>query len=92
MSSLAWGRAIAPWTPTGFCAALSLITICGLRWSVAVGGSDWAWATPFLCFLPMCFVFVGMALSGMRREISELRKQVVELRQDNGETRDDAQP
>jgi hypothetical protein len=85
MISLARNKqSIAPWSPAVFCAALSLITVYGIVTSVGAGGNDWGWAVPFVCFLPMCFVFVGMAMSGMRREISELRKQVAELRQDNG--------
>jgi hypothetical protein len=83
MISLARKQALAPWLPMGFCASLSLITVCGIHGSVAAGGSDWAWAVPFLCFLPMCFFGVGAVVSDMRREISELRKQVAELRQDN---------
>lgn len=80
-SSVAWGRAAAPWMPTVFCATLSLITICQNHWLTVVNHSDYgSWAVVFLCFLPMCFGFAGMAMSGMRREISELRKQVAELR------------
>jgi hypothetical protein len=84
MISLASRRAVLPWLPVGFCAALSVITICqNLRLTVINHTDIGGWAIVFLCFLPMCFVFVGMGMFEMRREISELRKQVAELRDKN---------
>ena len=74
----------AHWVPAGYCVALSLITLCGVYWSVRVGGPDWGWAIPFLCFLPVCFFHVGATTSAMQREITELRKQVAELQRGNG--------
>ncbi len=92
MISSARRRALAPWIPAGFCAALSFITILQSLWAAVVNrGDSGGWAVAFLCFLPMCFFFVGVAMTEMRREISELRKQVAELQQKNGETRGDPQ-
>ena len=60
------------WVPTLFCGFLSLVAL-----GVALfAPSPAAWAPAFLCFLPMCFVFVGSALSNMQREIRELRAQL----------------
>jgi len=78
-------RATLPWIATAFCAALSLLTICQNLWLSVVNHSDYGgWAIGFLCFLPICFYWVGVAMSKMQREISELRKQVAELQRDNG--------
>jgi hypothetical protein len=85
MISLTQKRALAPWLPAAFCAALSLITM-------ANHSDVEGWAISFLCWLPFSFFLVGLPMSEMRREIAELRKQVAELRQDNGETHDDATP
>ena len=88
MISVALRRVAAPWLPAAFCAALSLITICQNLWLSVVNRTDTGgWSIVFLCFLPMCFFFVGAGMSKMQREISELRRQVAELRQ---ETRDNA--
>jgi ABC-type tungstate transport system substrate-binding protein len=38
--------------------------------------SSAALAPVFLCFLPMCFFFVGSAIRNMQREIRELRAQL----------------
>lgn len=68
------------WVPFGFCVFLSLVTIALNLWlSIANGASAGGWAVAFLCFLPMCFFFVGAATSQMQGEILELRRQVVEL-------------
>lgn len=78
-------RAILPWAPAGLCASLSLITICTNLWLTVVNHTDiGSWAIVFLCFLPLCFLFVGSAMSEMRHEISNLQTQVAELQQDDG--------
>jgi hypothetical protein len=68
----------------GFCVALSVITLYNNLRLTEINHSDiGGWATVFLCFLPMCFFFVGTGMSVMRREVLELRKQVAELRDKN---------
>ena len=73
-------RATLPWVPMGFCAFLSLITVTANIWLSFVNHSDsGGWAIGFLCFLPMCFYFVGAATSKTQGEILELRKQLAAL-------------
>ena len=73
-------QAVAPWLPMIFSAVLSLITLIAIVASASTPGShSWGWAIPFLCFLPMCFLFVGAAVAQSRKEILDLRAQVAEL-------------
>lgn len=62
------------WLPMGFCAALSLICV------VTFIGFPGAWVIPFLCFLPLCFMFAGTVTTNLQREVRELREQIAELR------------
>jgi hypothetical protein len=78
-------RAARPWAAAGFCAFLSLITVCTNLWLSFRNGSDYGgWAIGFLCFLPLCFYQVGATIYQMQREILELREQVTKLQRDNG--------
>jgi hypothetical protein len=89
MISLAAKRTASPWVPTVFCVFLSAITVVSNLGLTMVNHSDYGgWAIPFLCFLPMCFFFVGAGMAGMRREILELQKQVGKLRQHNNDQSD----
>ena len=73
-------RSVLPWVPLGFCAFLSLITIVANLWLSWTKRADiGGWAIAFLCFLPMCFYFVGAATSQMQSEILDLRRQLSEL-------------
>ena len=73
-------QAAAPWLPMIFSAVLSLITLIALVASASIPGSgSGGWEIPFVCFLPMCFFFVGAALTHTRKEILDLRAQVAEL-------------
>ena len=60
------------WVPALFCGFLPLITLG----AVLFAPSSAALAPVFLCFLPMCFFFVGSAIRNMQREIRELRAQL----------------
>jgi hypothetical protein len=64
-------QTLQPWLPALFCAFLSVMALL-------VTPLD-AGKPAFFAFLPMCFFFVGVATSQMRREIIALRKQVAEL-------------
>ena len=64
-----------PWLPALFCALLSLLALC--LW--AVSSTD-RWTPAFFAFLPMCFVFSGMATSSMYRQILDLQRELADLR------------
>jgi len=55
-----------------FCGILSLVALG----AVLFAPSTAALAPVFLCFLPMCFFFVGSEVRNMQREIRELRAQL----------------
>ena len=57
----------------GFCAALSLISVTTFI------ASPGAWAIPFLCFLPLCSMFVATVTNNLQRELRELREQLAKL-------------
>jgi hypothetical protein len=61
-----WGAAI-------FCAAISAISFVGTL------DTSNLWFAIFFGFLPLCFVFLGKAMSRMNREVQALREKVSEL-------------
>ncbi len=63
------------WIPMGFSAALSLICV-----STFISFPT-AWVIPFLCFQPICFMFVATVTSNLQREVRELREQVAKLQE-----------
>jgi hypothetical protein len=67
-------KPIALWIPAAFCAFLSLSAL-----AFQIGSDSGVWKPAFYRFLPMCFFFVGSAMSHMQKEIRELRKQLTEL-------------
>jgi len=80
MLSVEKRRTFRPWVAMGFCAFLSLITIIQNLWlSIANHADNGSWAVVFLCFLPMCFLFVGTAISQMQGEVSDLRRELAKL-------------
>lgn len=76
-------RKSAPWVAAGFCAALSAMTIVTDLSLSFINHTNSNLPIVFLCFLPMCFFFVGAAVSDMRNQIRELREQVATLKQTN---------
>jgi hypothetical protein len=62
------------WLPALFCAALSVLAL-GV-WS----GSGDRWTPAFVAFLPMCFLFSGLASSQTSRQVAELQREVAALR------------
>lgn len=62
------------WLPTLYCVALACI--CAVAFISRGSGTG---ILPFLCFLPMCFMFVAIVTSNLQREIRELREQVAKL-------------
>lgn len=57
---------VLPWLSAGFSAFLCILA---LTMSLQNG----YWKPVFFSFLPICFVFIGIALAQMHREIQELR-------------------
>ncbi|MBL8692816.1 MAG: hypothetical protein JNJ88_01830 [Planctomycetes bacterium] len=71
-------KTIRLWIPAAFCAFLSWSAL-----GVQLISETAAWKPMFFCFLPMCFFFVGSAMSEMSREIRDLRDQVGSLQLKN---------
>ena len=69
-------QTISYWVPAAFCAFISFIALFGSTTSDA----GW-WRPAFFAFLPMCFFFVGTAMSQIHREIRELRKQFAQMQE-----------
>ena len=68
-----------PWLSAIFCAFLSGVTVIGsllVRW--LTDGSENI-ALVFYCFLPSCFMFVGIFLSKLQKENHELRSKIDSL-------------
>jgi hypothetical protein len=63
------------WIPAAFCAFISLIALFASTRSPDPG---W-WRPVFFAFLPMCFYFVGSAMTQMQRELRSLRHRLTEL-------------
>jgi hypothetical protein len=71
MQKQSWRERAQPWLAAGFCALVSLMTVAINLWKLESTGMN-----PFLCFLPMCFVFVAYPIVLMRKEIEELRSRL----------------
>jgi hypothetical protein len=71
MQKQSWRERAQPWAAASFCAFLSVITVVenlALRENTGIN--------PFLCALPMCFVFAAYPMILMRTEIRELRSRL----------------
>lgn len=76
----------SPWIAAAFCAFLSLITVVGnIVLSFVVGPNGGDSMIGFLCFIPMCFYFVGMVIYQMQGEIGQLKRQIANLQQQSQE-------
>jgi hypothetical protein len=73
-----------PWIAMGFCAALSAITVAANLWLSFKNGTDVGGGViaVFLCNLPMCFYFTGVATAQLQREIADLKLQIAQLQRD----------
>ncbi len=70
---------LTPWMPAIFCGALSLITVLAdIIGRFATGTANVGLST-FLCFLPVCFLYVGAMLNNLRNENRELKRQLEEI-------------
>lgn len=70
----------SPWLPVIFCIFLSSITVAGnLFLAFRSGTPQTGIELVFHCFLPLCFLFVGAAVSKLQKENRELRKQIQEV-------------
>jgi hypothetical protein len=71
MQKQSWRERAQPWAAAGFCALMSVMTVVAnlaLRANTVMN--------PFLCALPMCFVFAAYPVILMRGEIRELRSRL----------------
>ena len=69
---------IAPGLPAIFCGGLSLITVVTDVVGRAMTGTADAGLSTFLCFLPICFFFVGVMLKNLRDENRVLKRRLDE--------------
>ena len=69
---------IWPWLPAIMCAVLSLITVVTDIFGRFTTGTANLGLSTFLCFLPMCFIHVGIMLSNLRDENRELKRRLDE--------------
>ena len=70
---------IAPWLPAVFCAILSFITLVEQFFVAFRSGNASNMPIAFLCFLPMCFFFVGASLSHLQKENRALKERLDEF-------------
>jgi hypothetical protein len=64
---------IGTWVPAVFCAFIS--------YTALYSSSDNYWRPVFFSFLPMCFVFAGISLWQLQREVRGLRERLAQLEQ-----------
>lgn len=81
---------LMPWLPAIFCGILSLLTVIADIAGRFTTGTDHIGLTTFLCFLPMCFFFVGTALKNLRDENQLLKRRLDEALRDDNRQRDAA--
>ncbi len=67
------------WAPAAL--AFATLAIAGGVFTRAEGANAWLVCIPFVTAFPMCFVFVGIALSAHRRRIEKLESTVATLEQ-----------
>ena len=72
---------IGPWLPAIFSAVLAIIVIVADLWALRIGGSAGAADTVYMIFLPMCFFFLGVYLSKLRKDYLELRDRLDSVNQ-----------
>ncbi len=68
------------WIPAAFCCFISFMALFAPVLTPRGIAAEW-WRPAFFAFLPMCFLFVGFALTQMHRELGELRQRLLELEQ-----------
>ena len=81
---------LLPWLPAIMCGALSLITVTVDIFNRFMTGTANAGLSAFLCFLPMCFVHVGVMLKVLRDENRELKRRLDAMLLDDGEDQKNA--
>ena len=70
---------LMPWIPAIFCGVLSLITVIADVVGRFLTGTSNVGLTTFLCFLPICFLHVGVMLKNLHGENSELKCRLDEI-------------
>jgi len=67
---------LSPWLPAILCGALSLITIIADIFGRFATGTANVGLTTFICFLPCCFLHVGVMLKTLKDENRELKRRL----------------
>ena len=70
---------LTPWIPAIFCGVLSFITVAADLLGRLLTQTSQVGLSTFLCFLPMCFYFVGVQLQSLQSENRELKLQLVKI-------------
>jgi hypothetical protein len=74
---------LAPWLPAIICSGLCLITVIADLAGRFMTGSANVGITTFFCFLPICFLHVGVMLKSLRDENRLLRHKLDEVTSPN---------
>ena len=74
---------LMPWMPAIFCSVLSLITVVADVVGRFTTGAANVGLSAFICFLPLCFIFVGAILKNLRDENRELKQRLDEASRTN---------
>ncbi len=70
---------VLPWAAAIVCAILSAICLLGNLASQFAGATGDSGTMVFICFLPMCFWFVGHFLTTLQNENRSLRMEIDDL-------------
>lgn len=71
---------MGPWVPAIFCSVLSVITLVANLVGQFLTGAVQSGLLTLICFLPLCFLFVGAQLAQLQKERDDLQRQLDELK------------
>ena len=70
---------LMPWLPSIFCATLSLLAVGGDVAGRFMTGTANIGLTTFLCFLPICFLLLGVMVRNLQDENRRLQQRLDEI-------------